>query len=345
MSTTIDLRSDTVTKPTLEMREVMNRAVTGDDVFAEDPEINELQDRCASMFGMEAGLYCPSGTMTNQIAISVHTSKGDEVICDKLSHVYNYEGGGIARLAGASVKLLNGDRGRFTAQDVMDSINPDDSHYANTSLVCLEDTCNKGGGAVWDLSQIKSVSVVSRENGLGVHLDGARVWNSLVARGIHNNLKATKEYGSHFDSISLCLSKGLGCPVGSVLIGSKEFIANAHRTRKVFGGGMRQAGIIAAAGIYALDYHIDRLAEDHVKAKRLGEAALNHPCVKSYSSIDTNIVILHLEEGVDSQELVDSWGDKGVLCFPFSKSSIRFVTHHDVTDAQVDIAAQLICEK
>ena len=345
MSTIIDLRSDTVTKPTLEMREVMNRAVTGDDVFAEDPEINELQDRCASMFGMEAGLYCPSGTMTNQIAISVHTSKGDEVICDKLSHVYNYEGGGIARLAGASVKLLNGDRGRFTAQDVMDSINPDDSHYANTSLVCLEDTCNKGGGAVWDLSQIKSVSVVSRENGLGVHLDGARVWNSLVARGIHNNLKATKEYGSHFDSISLCLSKGLGCPVGSVLIGSKEFIANAHRTRKVFGGGMRQAGIIAAAGIYALDYHIDRLAEDHVKAKRLGEAALNHPCVKSYSSIDTNIVILHLEEGVDSQELVDSWGDKGVLCFPFSKSSIRFVTHHDVTDAQVDIAAQLICEK
>ena len=345
MSTIIDLRSDTVTRPTLEMREAMNRAVTGDDVFAEDPEVNELQDRCASMFGMEAGLYCPSGTMTNQIAISVHTSKGDEVICDKLSHVYNYEGGGIARLAGASVKLLNGDRGRFTAQDVMDSINPDDSHYANTSLVCLEDTCNKGGGAVWDLGQILSVSGVSRENGLGVHLDGARVWNSLVARGIHNNLKATKEYGSHFDSISLCLSKGLGCPVGSVLIGSKEFIANAHRTRKVFGGGMRQAGIIAAAGIYALDYHIDRLAEDHVKAKRLGEAALNHPCVKSYSSIDTNIVILHLEEGVDSQELVDSWGDKGVLCFPFSKSSIRFVTHHDVTDAQVDIAAQLICEK
>lgn len=345
MSTIIDLRSDTVTKPTLEMREAMNRAVTGDDVFAEDPEINELQDRCASMFGMEAGLYCPSGTMTNQIAISVHTSKGDEVICDKLSHVYNYEGGGIARLAGASVKLLNGDRGRFTAQDVMDSINPDDSHYANTSLVCLEDTCNKGGGAVWDLGQIKSVSSVSRENGLGVHLDGARVWNSLVARGIHNNLKATKEYGSHFDSISLCLSKGLGCPVGSVLIGSKEFIAKAHRTRKVFGGGMRQAGIIAAAGIYALDYHIDRLAEDHVKAKRLGEAALNHPCVKSYSSIDTNIVILHLDEGVDSHELVDSWGDKGVLCFPFSKSSIRFVTHHDVTDAQVEIAAQLICEK
>ena len=341
MLTIIDLRSDTVTKPTLEMREAMNRAVTGDDVFAEDPEINELQDRCAAMFGMEAGLYCPSGTMTNQIAISVHTNKGDEVICDKLSHVYNYEGGGIARLAGASVKLLNGDRGRFTAQDVLDSINPNDSHYANTSLVCLEDTCNKGGGAVWDLDQIKSVSRVSRENGLGVHLDGARVWNSLVARGIN----ATEEYGSHFDSISLCLSKGLGCPVGSVLIGSKEFIAKAHRTRKVFGGGMRQAGIIAAAGIYALHNHIDRLAEDHAKAKRLGEAALKHPSVKSYSSIDTNIVILHLEEGVDSQELVDVWGDKGVLCFPFSKSSVRFVTHHDVTDAQVDLATQLICEK
>ena len=341
----IDLRSDTVTRPTNAMRDAMLKAQTGDDVFQEDPEINELQERCAEMFGMEAGLFCPSGTMTNQIAISVHTSKGDEVICDKLSHVYNYEGGGIARLAGASVKLINGDRGRFTSEDVLEAINPDDSHYANTSLVCLEDTCNKGGGSVWDLAQIKSVSFTARNNGLAIHLDGARLWNALVARGIQNDTKACSEYGSQFDSISLCLSKGLGCPVGSVLIGSKEFISKAHRQRKVFGGGMRQAGVIAAAGIYALDNHIDRLFEDNKNAKTLGEAALNFPGVKSYSSIDTNIVILHLEEGVDSAEVVEKWSELGIHCFPFSKSSIRFVTHLDLTQAQISQACDLLCKK
>jgi len=341
----IDLRSDTVTRPTNAMRDAMLKAQTGDDVFQEDPEINELQERCAEMFGMEAGLFCPSGTMTNQIAISVHTSKGDEVICDKLSHVYNYEGGGIARLAGASVKLINGDRGRFTSEDVLEAINPDDSHYANTSLVCLEDTCNKGGGSVWDLAQIKSVSFTARNNGLAIHLDGARLWNALVARGIQNDTKACSEYGSQFDSISLCLSKGLGCPVGSVLIGSKKFISKAHRQRKVFGGGMRQAGVIAAAGIYALDNHIDRLFEDNKNAKTLGEAALNFPGVKSYSSIDTNIVILHLEEGVDSAGVVEKWSELGIHCFPFSKSSIRFVTHLDLTQAQISQACDLLCKK
>ena len=341
----IDLRSDTVTRPTNAMKDAMLKAQTGDDVFQEDPEINELQERCAEMFGMEAGLFCPSGTMTNQIAISVHTTKGDEVICDKLSHVYNYEGGGIARLAGASVKLMNGDRGRFTSEDILEAINPDDSHYAKTSLVCLEDTCNKGGGAVWDLAQIKSVSSTARNNGLAVHLDGARLWNALVARGIQNDTKACSEYGSQFDSISLCLSKGLGCPVGSVLIGSKEFISKAHRQRKVFGGGMRQAGVIAAAGIYALDNHIDRLFEDNKNAKALGEAALNFPGVKSYSSIDTNIVILHLEEGVDSADVVAKWGELGIYCFPFSKSSIRFVTHLDLTQAQISQACDLLCGK
>ena len=341
----IDLRSDTVTRPTPAMRLAMNSAVTGDDVFQEDPEINNLQEKCAKMFGMEAGLFCPSGTMTNQIAISVHTSRGDEVICDELSHVYNYEGGGIARLAGASVKLMRGDRGRFTAADVLGAINPDDSHYANTSLVCLEDTCNKGGGAVWDLGQIASVSKAARDNGLAVHLDGARLWNALVARGIHNDPEACAQYGSHFDSISLCLSKGLGCPVGSVLVGSKDFIAQAHRQRKVFGGGMRQAGIIAAAGIYALDNHIDRLAEDNKNARALGDAALQYPGVKSYSSIDTNIVILHLDEGVDSSKVVEKWGQLGIHCFPFSKSSIRFVTHLDLTNEQIEQACSLLCGK
>ena len=341
----IDLRSDTVTRPTPEMREAMLNAVTGDDVFQEDPEINELQYRCANMFGMEAGLFCPSGTMTNQIAISVHTSRGDEVICDELSHVYNYEGGGIARLAGASVKLIKGDRGRFTAEDVVGAINPEDSHYANTSLVCLEDTCNKGGGAVWDLDKIASVSSIARDNGLGVHLDGARLWNALVAREIQNDSKACAKYGNHFDSISLCFSKGLGCPVGSVLIGSNDFIAQAHRQRKVFGGGMRQAGVIAAAGIFALDNHIDRLAEDNKNARLLGNAALNYPGVKSYSSIDTNIVILHLEDGVDSSDIVGKWGDMGIHCFPFSKSSIRLVTHLDLSNEQVDQACNLLCGK
>ncbi len=339
----IDLRSDTVTRPTPEMRKAMLSAVTGDDVFQEDPEINELQHRCATKFGMEAGLFCPSGTMTNQIAISVHTSRGDEVICDELSHVYNYEGGGIARLAGASVKLIKGDRGRFTAEDVLGAINPEDSHYANTSLVCLEDTCNKGGGAVWDLDQIASVSATARDNGLSVHLDGARLWNALVARGIQNDQKACSEYASYFDSISLCFSKGLGCPVGSVLIGSNDFIAQAHRQRKVFGGGMRQAGVIAAAGIFALDNHIDRLSEDNENAKSLGNAALNYPGVKSYSSIDTNIVILHLDEGVDSSDVVGKWAEMGINCFPFSKSSIRLVTHLDLTKEQVDQACDLLC--
>lgn len=341
----IDLRSDTVTKPSIEMREAMNSAVTGDDVFAEDPEINELQEKCAKMFGMEAGLYCPSGTMTNQIAISVHTQKGDEVICDKLSHVYNYEGGGIARLSGASVKLMSGDRGRFSASDVLSAINPDDSHYANTSLVCLEDTCNKGGGSVWDISEIEKISKTARDNGLAIHLDGARLWNALVARGIHNDHDACAQYAKYFDSISLCLSKGLGCPVGSVLIGSKNFIDKSHRARKVFGGGMRQAGIVAAAGVYALDNNIARLEDDHKKARLLGEAALNYPGIESHDPIETNIVILNLKEGVIADDLVAEWTALGIHCFPFSESSIRFVTHRDITDTQVLKAIELLCKK
>ena len=338
----IDLRSDTVTLPSSEMRVAMNKAVTGDDVFAEDPEINELQNRCAEMFGMEAGLFCPSGTMTNQIAIAVHTSPGEEVICDKLSHIYNYEGGGIARLSGASVRLLQGDLGRFRASDVTSNVNPLDSHYAKTSLVSLEDTCNKGGGSIWDLSELREVSKVSRELGLAVHLDGARLWNAIVARGIHNDVKALQEYGSNFDSISLCFSKGLGCPIGSVLIGSTSFIAKAHRARKVFGGGMRQAGIVAAAGIYALENNIDRLEIDHARAKRLGEAALHHPSVISHYPIDTNIVILELQKGVDADALSAEWGRNGIECFQFGPSSIRFVTHLDNTDAQIDAACNYL---
>jgi len=341
---TIDLRSDTVTRPTAEMRNVMNSAVTGDDVFAEDPEINELQSRCAKMFGKEAGLYCPSGTMTNQIAISVHTRPGDEVICDRLSHIYNYEGGGIARLSGASVKLLSGDRGRFTSEDVLKSINPADSHYAKTSLVSLEDTCNKAGGSVWDEKEIKAIHQVAKSNAISMHLDGARLWNAIVARGIQNDPEALKKYGSNFDSISLCLSKGMGCPVGSVLIGTEDFVAKAHRSRKVFGGGMRQAGIIAAAGIYALDNHLDRLAEDHLHAKMLCEAALENKSVASVAKVETNICILELNTGIDSAELAKEWGNMGIECFPFSPTSIRFVTHLDVSRTKVEMACSLLAQ-
>jgi len=339
---TIDLRSDTVTRPTAEMRAVMNTAVTGDDVFAEDPEINELQSRCAKMFGMEAGLFCPSGTMTNQIAIAVHTRPGDEVICDKLSHIYHYEGGGIARLSGASVKLLDGDRGRFTSEDVVNAINPKDSHYAKTSLVSLEDTCNKGGGSIWDEKEIKAIHEVAKSHSLAMHLDGARLWNAIVARGIQNDSEALKKYGRNFDSISLCLSKGMGCPVGSVLIGTEEFIAQAHRARKVFGGGMRQAGIVAAAGVYALDNHLDRLAEDHLHAKMLCEAALKHKSVASAANVETNICILELHPGIDSAALAKEWGRMGIECFPFSPTSIRFVTHLDVSRSQVEMACSIL---
>ena len=338
----IDLRSDTVTRPTSEMRAEMTRAITGDDVFAEDPEINALQDKCAEMFSMESGLYCPSGTMTNQIAISVHTSPGDEVICSSYSHIYNYEGGGVAKLSGASVKLLDGARGMFTSADVEAAINPNDSHYAQTSLVCLEDTCNKGGGAIWDVEEIKNVSKTARSAGLAVHLDGARLWNAIVARGVQHDSTALKSYASNFDSISICLSKGLGCPVGSVLLGSKSFIAEAHRVRKVLGGGMRQAGVVAIAGTYAINNHLDRLAQDHTHARALGEAAVQHPNVKSHAPIDTNIVILELEDGFDAVEQVELWSKKGIKCFPFSKTSIRFVTHLDNTYSEVEEACRIL---
>ena len=340
----IDLRSDTVTKPTAGMSSAISSAVTGDDVFAEDPEINELQSRCAEMFGKEGGLFCPSGTMTNQIAISVHTRPGDEVICDKLSHIYNYEGGGMARLSGASVKLLAGDRGRFTSEDVLKAINPDDSHYAKTSLVSLEDTCNKGGGAVWDEKEIVAINKVAKSKSLAMHLDGARLWNAMVARGIHNDSEALQKYGRNFDSISLCLSKGMGCPVGSVLIGNEAFIAQAHRARKVFGGGMRQAGIVASAGLYALDHHLERLEVDHLHAKMLSEAVLKNKSVSSVANVETNICIIELHPGIDSTDLVKEWGEMGIMCFPFSSTSIRFVTHLDVSLAQVERACSLLSQ-
>lgn len=333
----IDLRSDTVTQPTTAMREAMFSAPLGDDVFGEDPTVNALQQKAAEMFGMEAGLYCSSGTQTNQIAISVHTRPGDEVICSELAHIYLYEGGGIAQNAGASVRLINGDRGRITAKDVLRNINADDAHYPKSTLVCVENTMNKGGGAIYDMDELKKISKLCKERGLKFHCDGARIFNALVATGI-----SPLEFGSLFDSISICLSKGLGAPVGSVLVGSKDFIYRAHRRRKNFGGGMRQAGFIAAAGLYALNHHIDRLVDDHRRAKEIGEVLRNLDWVKGLYPIDTNIVIIEIIDGIKAGDAMMALKRKGIQCFTFGDDKLRMVTHLDFTDEHLEQFKQLI---
>lgn len=330
---TVDLRSDTVTKPTRAMLEAMWSAEVGDDVFGDDPSVNALESKAAQMFGMEAALFCSSGTMTNQIAIRVHTSPGTEVICDKLSHIYLYEGGGVALNSLASVRLLDGNRGRLTAEMVKESINnPNDIHQAPTSLVSLENTMNKGGGAYYDWSEMQAIRDVCSENQLKLHLDGARLFNALVETNenpIH--------YGTLFDSISICLSKGLGCPVGSLLLGSSDFIKKARRFRKVMGGGWRQAGFLAAAGIYALDNHVERLKEDHFRAKTIGDILVKLSFVEQILPIDTNIVIFELPKSVLATTFVQKMNQLGVACVAFGKHSVRFVTHLDFTDTHLEI--------
>jgi len=327
----IDFRSDTVTKPTPPMRQAMMNAKVGDDVFGEDPSINELETMAARMFGMEAGIFCPSGTMTNQIAIKCHTQPGDEVICDESAHVYQYEGGGIAFNSGASVKLLHGDRGRITAQQVKDAINPDDAHKAHTSLVCLENTSNRGGGSCYDFEEIKKIKTVCIENKLAFHLDGARIWNALVAKN-----ETAKQYGAAFDSISICLSKSLGCPVGSLLLSKKDFIKKARRIRKVFGGGMRQAGFLAAAGIYALENNIERLAEDHAHAKQIAEAIVKKDFVKILLPVETNIIIFELKDSITAPALVTKLKENDILGYAIAPNKVRLVVHLDITKEMVD---------
>jgi threonine aldolase len=328
---TVDLRSDTLTKPTPEMLRAMFIAPVGDDVWGEDPSMNALEEKVASMFGHEAAIFCPSGIMTNQLAIKVHTVPGDEVICDRLSHIYNYEGGGIALNSGASVRLLFGDRGRFTAKDVLANINPDDVHYPRTSLVSIENTVNKGGGSVWDWQELEAIGKVCRGNGLRYHLDGARLFNALAVTS-----QTCLDYGRLFDSISICLSKGLGAPVGSVLSGSKEFIHKARRFRRAFGGGMRQAGYLAAAGIYALDHHIERLKEDHDRAKKIAEALSRQPWVKKVLPVETNIIIFLLPDTLHVPHIVKRLEEKGILTVQFDHNSIRMVTYRDIDDEIVD---------
>src|SRR5882762_269396 len=295
----VDLRSDTVTKPTPGMLEAMFNAKVGDDVFGEDETINELEKKAAAIFGMEAGLFCPSGTMTNQIAIKCFTQPLDELITDQTAHVYRYEGGGIAFNSGVSTRLLNGYRGIITAEMIEPEINADNIHYPHTSLVVLENTVNKGGGSCYTLDQIKPIAELCKAKDLKLHLDGARIFNALIHTG-----DSAADYGKYFDGISVCLSKGLGAPVGSVFLADKTTIKYARRIRKVFGGGMRQAGFLAAAGIYALDHHITRLKDDHHRAKELGKALARQPFVKAMMPVDTNIVIFELSPGVTQQQFI-----------------------------------------
>jgi threonine aldolase len=333
-----DLRSDTVTRPTPAMLEAMMRARVGDDVYGEDESVNELQDMAAAIFGREAALFCPSGTMTNQIAIKVHTQPGDEVICDRVSHVYSNEGGGIAFHSGASVRLLNGDRGRFTAGQVRENINPAaDAHCPVTRLVSVENSVNRGGGCCWDMAELVRIRAVCDESKMALHLDGARLFNALAAKN-----QSAGQYGKIFDTISVCLSKGLGAPAGSLLIGSKEHIARAHRLRKVMGGGMRQAGYIAAAGIYALKHHVERLIQDHDRARRIEGELRRLPYVESVLPVETNIVIFDLREHVSTGEFLRHLDADGIKASAIGPRTIRFVFHLDVGEEQVANVAEAV---
>lgn len=333
----IDLRSDTVTRPTPAMLEAMMTAKVGDDVFGEDPSINALESMAARLFGMEAALYCPSGTMSNQIAIKCHTQPGDEVVCEKSAHVYVYEGGGIAFNSGSQVRALEGDRGRITAEQVSLAINPDDVHRARTSLVTLENTSNRGGGSCYSLEEIRRIKQVCTDNQLKLHLDGARLFNALVARE-----QTPAQFGQLFDTISVCLNKGMGCPIGSILMGPAVFIKKARRVRKVFGGGMRQAGFMAAAGIYALENNIKRLTEDHRHAQMLAEALEKKDFVRNILPVETNIVIFELEQGGCAREIAQELKERGILGHSISANQIRFVTHLDVSPAMIAQAVEII---
>ena len=326
-----DLRSDTFTKPTPAMLQAMFSAAVGDDVFGEDPTINRLEAVTADMFGMEAAVFCPSGTMTNQIGIKVHTQPGDEVICEKLSHVYIYEGGGIAFNSGCQVKTIEGSEGRITADQVLEAINPSDIHKARTSLVSLENTANRGGGSCYEISDIQLIKEVCLQNNLKLHLDGARLWNALVAKK-----ETPKQHGEIFDSISICLSKGLGAPVGSLLLGNKEYIKKARRIRKVFGGGMRQAGYLGAAGIYALENNIGRLLQDHEHANQVTAALTKKEFVGKIMPVETNIVIFEVLPPYNPKSFADELAKFSILSMPISATQVRMVTHLDITPTMIN---------
>ncbi len=329
----IDLRSDTVTSPTDAMRQAMAHARVGDDVLGDDPTVTELEKRVAEILGKQAALYLPSGTMSNQIAIKLHTQPGDEILIDVNAHLYYYESGAPAVLSQVMTRLLPGRRGIFSGQDVRNALRVRNMHFPPTTLLCVENTHNRGGGNIWSLQQIADVTAVGREAGLKLHLDGARLWNASVATGI-----AEKEYARYFDTVSVCLSKGLGAPVGSCLAGEAEVIDRARRWRKMFGGAMRQAGIIAAGGLYALKHHRQRLIVDHANAKKLALALAEMPAITlDVSTVQTNIVIFGVE-GISAEQLARKLYDNGVYVLATGKDTIRAVTNLNVTSGDIDEA-------
>jgi threonine aldolase len=335
----IDLRSDTVTRPTPGMMNAMMNASVGDDVFGEDPTVNLLENRMAKLFGMEAALFCASGTMSNQVAIVSHTRPGDELVCEQEAHVYIYEGGGIAFNAGCQVRPIAGERGRILATQVTRSINADDVHKARTSVVCLENTSNRGGGSCYDMNEIIKIREACDTAKLILHLDGARLFNALVAKN-----EKPGDYGAIFDSISVCFNKGLGCPAGSMLMGTASFIYKARRVRKVFGGGMRQAGFLAATAIYALDHHIERLAIDHRHAKLIEAVLQKHPLVKMVLPVETNLIIFEMHERADPRRFIAQMKEKQILLLPISENRLRMVTHLDITAEMVEVVVTALSQ-
>lgn len=326
----IDLRSDTVTKPTKAMLEAMFNAPLGDDVYGEDPSINTLERKVANIFGFEAAVFCPSGTMTNQIAIKTHTIPGDEVICDATSHIYNYEGGGMAFNSGVQVRAIHGNYGKITAAQIEENIHPPVINLPRTSLVALENTLNKAGGGFYSLSEIELISNMCKKHNLPLHLDGARIFNAL-----EESKDNPSDYAKYFDSISVCFSKGLGAPVGSALLGSNEFIAKARRYRRLLGGGMRQAGVLAAAAIYALDNHVERISDDHSRAKRIGDTLAELSYVKELLPVQTNIVIFKLKDDFPSEKFIEYLKANNIIANTMGKQTMRFVTHLDLSEGDI----------
>ena len=327
----IDLRSDTFTKPSKEMLDFMLQAEVGDDVFKEDPTVNLLEEKVAQMFGMEASLFCPTGTMTNQIAIKCHTNPGEEIICEYNSHVYIYEGGGIAFNSGCQVRPITGNRGRISAEQIIEHINPNDIHRPPTTLVSIENTCNRGGGSCYELEEIIKLKNTCEKYKLKLHLDGARIWNSIIYIGY-----SSFELGKYFDSISVCFSKGLGAPVGSVLIGNSAFIEKARRIRKLMGGGMRQAGYLAAACNFALENNIDRLSQDHKHAKIIEAALLKKKFVTKILPVETNMIIFELSGKYTAHSFVSYLQQQHIQCIAIADHQIRMVTHLDISPEMVD---------
>ena len=337
---TINLISDTVTRPTAGMLAAMMQAEVGDDVFGQDPTVNHLEEKAAIMFGKEAAVFCPSGTMTNQIAIKVHTNPLDEVICDEYSHVYQYETGGYAFNSGVAINLIKGNFGKITADQVGSAIKPLHDWLPKSRLVVLENTCNKGGGSYYTIEEIRPIRGLCKDRGLKLHLDGARLFNALVETG-----ESAKDIGSLFDSISICLSKGLGAPVGSLLIGDKVFISEARRFRKVMGGGMRQAGFLAAAGIYALDHQVDRLREDNQAAKELGNILEGLNYVENVRPVKSNIVIFDVKAPYTAENFLTKLKEYGIEAAPFGPQTVRFVTHLNISKEMIDTTIKVLQEK